>query len=316
MPVGARAPGESCWNGALRLHGFLSSPKRAARRTEVHLPRTCSVVRSALVALALGAGPGAARAAEYSLAIIPQFEQRRLLETWRPIADELERRTGHRIRIVSTVAVEDFEAEFMKGEWDLVYMNPYIIAKTLGTLGYVPLVRDRVPTRGVLVARKGGPYRRLEDLASKEVAFPTPNAVGGCMVIRAELKGRHGLEVKPVFVKTASNVFLHVAKGLAEAGGAPEKALALLDPGLRERLEVVFTSRELPSHPIAAHPKVPAAERQRIQRALLELAATDAGRALFAKVPMKEPGTATADEYRAMLGWGLDAWYDPGARLE
>jgi hypothetical protein len=61
---------------------------------------------------------------------------------------------------------------------------------------------------------------------------------------------------------------------------------------------------------------VPTAERLRIQQALLELASTEAGRALFAKVPMKEPGPATADEYRAMLGWGLDAWYDPQARLE
>lgn len=266
--------------------------------------------------LALGAVPGVAWAAEYSLAIVPQFEQRRLLDTWRPIADELERRTGHRIRIVSTVAVEDFEAEFMKGEWDLVYMNPYIIAKTLRTLGYLPLVRDQVPTRGVLVSRKGGPYRRLEDLAGKEVAFPTPNAVGGCMIIRAELRSRFGLEVKPVFVKTASNVFLHVAKGLAEAGGAPEKALSLLDPVLRERLEIVYTSRELPPHPVAAHPRIPDVERLKIQRALLDLAATAAGRALFAKVPMKEPGPATADDYRAMLGWGLDAWYDPSARLE
>lgn len=275
-------------------------------------------LRHALLAVAVAAAGWPARSlgAEYTLAVVPRFEQRRLLETWRPIAAELERRTGHRIRIVSSIAVQDFEGEFTKGRWDLVYMNPYMIARTRRTLGYVPLVRDRAPTRGVVIVRKGSPLRKLQDLAGKQVAFPAPNAVGGCMLIRAELAERFGLDVQPVFAKTASNVVLLVAKGLADAGGVPAGALKLADPALRERLEVIHATRDVPSSPIAAHPRIPAEERERIRGALLELAATDAGRALFARVPMEDPVPAGIEEYAAMERWGLERWYEPRARSE
>ncbi len=260
------------------------------------------------VLLALAFAPWAG-SAEYTLAVIPQFEQRKLYEHWRPIADELERRTGHRFRLVTTAGVREFEAEFLKGRWDLVYMSPYFLGKTAGTLGYLPLVRDREPVSGILVVRKGGAIRTPSDLRGKPVAFPTPNAVGACMMMRAELKRDFAVEVEPVYVRSVSNVALHVAKGLAEAGGVPEKAWPLVDAAVRERLEVIHRTRALPPHAIAAHPRIPAADREAIRKALLDLAASDVGKGLFAMVPMKEPVAASAEDYAVVMKMGLDAWH-------
>jgi len=184
--------------------------------------------------------------------------------------------------------------------------------KTASTLGYLPLVKDEVPMRGVLVVRKGGPIRKAAELEGREVAFPTPNAPAGCMLLRAELRSGPGVAVRPVFVKTASNVFLQVAKGLVVAGGAPDKTFQRQDPALKEQLEILYTTSPMPPHPIAASPRVSAGVRERVRAALLELAATPAGRELFARIPMQEPVAASLGEYRALAKLRLEDYWDPG----
>jgi phosphonate transport system substrate-binding protein len=260
--------------------------------------------------------PGRAAGAEYTLGIIPQFEQRKLFENWRPIADELERRTGHRIQLITTMGVRQFEAEYMRGTLDFAYMNPFFVAKTARTIGYVPLVRDRVQVSGVLVVRKGGGFASPTELKGRALAFPSPNAVGGCMLVRAELKERFRVEVEPVYVKTVSNVALHVVKGLVDAGGLSEKGFGLLDPAVRDRLRIVHRTRPLVSHAVVAHPRVPVEVRDAVRAALLEFAATGPGRVAFGRVPMKEPMAATIAEYEAVATLGLEAWFEPASTLE
>lgn len=278
------------------------------------LARRRVLLAASLVALLLA--PAAPRGAEYSLAIVPQFEKRKLFESWRPIASELERRTGHRIRLITTLGVVEFEAEYLRGTYDLVYMNPYFIAKTLKTIGYVPLVRDAVPVSGILIVRKGGDVRTPRDLDGKPVAFPTPNAVGASMVMRAELKQRFGVEVAPVYVRSVSNVALHVAKGLTDAGGVPEKGFPLVEEAVRGRLEIIHRTQPAMAHAIAAHPRVPAEVREAVRRAFLDLAATEEGKALLARIPMRTPIAATVEDYAGIARMGLDAWYEPGFREE
>ena len=275
----------------------------------------CAVVAAGVVGFLLAAIVPA-RAGQYSLGIVPQFEQRKLYAIWKPIVEELERRTGLTFDLNTTLQVPDFEKEFLAGRFDFVYMNPYFVIKTAKTLGYVPLVRDREPVRGILVTRKDGPVRKIEDLAGTKVAFPTPNAPGGCMLMRAELKRSFGVAVDPLYVKTASNVYLHVVKGLAVAGGVPDKTFGVQDAAVRDLLQVLHTTQPLPPHPVAAHPRVGSADREKVRTALLAMAADPVGRELLAKVPIKDAVPASLEEYRAMAELGLDEFADPGWKEE
>lgn len=270
----------------------------------------------ALCALALAGGPACAEAAEYSLGVVPPFEARRLFETWRPVALELERRTGHTFRLVTTLPMKEFEVEVLRGGFDFTYVNPYLVARTARTVGYLPLVRDREPARAALVVRRGGRYRSPGQLQGRRVAVHGPNSAGAWLRMRAELAERFGVVVEPVFVNTAPNAALHVAKGLADAAGLPEKALPLLDPALRRQLEVIHRTAPLPPPPLAAHPRVPEADREAVQRALLALGADAEGRALLAPIPMREPVRATLDEYRVLAELGPGPTAGPGARAE
>jgi phosphonate transport system substrate-binding protein len=258
---------------------------------------------------ALMAGTG--RPAQYTFGVTPQFEQRRLHSIWKPIVEELERRTGLRFELKTTLRIQDFEKEYRKGGFDFVYINPYHLFATAESQQYIPLVSDARPLRGILVVRKDSPVTKPADLAGKVVAFPSPNALGASLMMRADLERLHHVRVKPLYVKTHSSVYLHVAAGLASAGGGVEKTLQEQAPEIRDSLRVIYTTRGMQSHPVAAHPRVAQADREKVRRAFLEMDATPEGRALLSRVPVERAVPVSLDDYRAILGWGLKDYWDP-----
>lgn len=248
-----------------------------------------------------------AAAQTYTFAVVPQFEQRKLFAIWKPIVDELERRTGISLKLVATLTIKEFERELEEGNFDFVYANPYHILRVSTSQGYIPLVRDGTPLRGILVVRKDSPIRNPSELNGKPVAFPSPNAIGASLLMRADLARLYHATTVPLYVKTHSSVYLHVVNGLADAGGGVEKTLHEQDAPVRDALKVLYTTRDMPSHPIAAHPRMPREARETVRRALLEMGASREGQALLVKVPMQQAVSASLEDYTTMRGWGLES---------
>lgn len=247
----------------------------------------------------------------YSFGVVPQFEQRKLYAIWKPIIDALEKGTGLAFSLVTTLKINDFEKEYMAEKFDFAYMNPYFIVRGVTPGTYLPLVRDNKPHRGIVVVRKNGPIRTVDDLRGKTVAFPSPNAIGATLMTRAELERKFGVKVVPLYVKSHSSVYLHAAKGLADAGGGVLKTLQEQDAAIRDLLSVLYTTEVMPNLAVAANKRVPADVRVKVQRVFLDLAKTDEGRALLAKVPMTEIVATSLEEYLVIEKWGLEKYFDP-----
>lgn len=247
----------------------------------------------------------------YTFSITPQFEQRKLFAIWTPIVAEVEKRTGLSLKLTSMMSVPEFEKELAKSTFDFVYCNPYSIIKSTPSPGYIPLVRDKEPLRGILLVRKDSPVTKLSDLEGKTVAFPSPNAIGASLLMRADLARLHHVTITPLYVKTHSSVYLHVVNSLAEAGGGVETTLQEQDPAVRDALRVIYTTRDFPSLPVAANPRVPKPVREKVRKALLELSTTPEGKEMFARVPMQEMVATSPGDYAPMRAWGLESfWVD------
>ncbi len=300
----------------------LSSPAFAMRRRNRAAIRLCAVLSACLFSgmvlfdrqPAANAGPPPSAVTEYTFGAVPQFEQRKLHAIWKPIVDELARRTGLQFNLVTTLTVQEFHTAYTRGQFDFVYVNPYNIARLHGTQAYVPLVADKKPLRGIVVIRKDGEVKTIADLNGKTVAFPSPNALGASLLVRSDFDQIHHIQITPLYVKTHSSVYLHVAKGLAAAGGGVEKTLQEQDEAIRAELQVIYTTRSCPSHPVAAHPRVPPEIQERVRQALLAMSGTREGAGMLAKVPIAELVPVTYGDYVSMGGWGLDKYWpaDPG----
>jgi phosphonate transport system substrate-binding protein len=248
----------------------------------------------------------------YSFGVVPQYAQRQLFRNWRPILDAIEKRTGIRLELKGTPKIPVFERQFMNGEFDFAYMNPYHVLKASETQGYIPLVRDgERKLKGILVVHKDSPIKSVRELRGKEVVFPSPNALGASLLMRSDLEQRYQVKVRPRYVQTHSSVYLHVVKHLAVAGGGVQRTLEAQHADIRNKLRILYTTRGMPPHPIAAHPRVPEAIRSAVQRALLEMGTDPQQQTLLAKIPLSNMVAANINEYMVMRAWNLDRYYVP-----
>ena len=270
---------------------------------------TCTIARAVGILFAAVLSSASAVAETYSIGVVPQFESRKMFSIWQPIVEELKKRTGDTFNLAVPLTVPDFEREIEKGSYDFVYANPYHILRLSEKRTYMPLVRDKLPLRGILVVRKDSPVRTLKELDGKSLAVPSPNAIGASLLIRADLEHLYGVRMKMVNVKTHSSAYLNVLNGLTDAGGGVVKTFAEQDKSVQDALRIIYTTREMPSHPLAAHSRIDKTIREQVRRVLLEIAATPAGKALFDDVPMSEPVATSIEDYLLMRKWGLEAYW-------
>ena len=246
----------------------------------------------------------------YNFGVVPQFESRKLFKIWRPILDELEKRTGLHFHLVGSPKIPVFEKKYLEGVYDFAYMNPYHILKAHDTQGYIPIIRDGGrELKGILVVNKNSPIKNLEELDGKQVAFPSANALGASLLIRADLAKLYGVDVIPRYVQTHSSVYLHVVLGETSAGGGVLSTLNTQKTSIRNNLRVLYETRAVSPHPISAHPRVPLENRELVRQAFLDMAKTNEGAALLAKIPMKKAMPSSINDYIELSDWGLDEFY-------
>lgn len=249
-----------------------------------------------------------AHADTYTIGIVPQFDVKKLHGIWKPILDELSTRTGHQFVFRGAPTISAFEKEFLSGQFDFAYMNPYhyVVAQDL----YKPLVRDvGKQLSGIVVVAKNSPYQTLADLNNKLIALPAPNAFGASLMTRAAMTNDYKIEFLTKYVNTHSSVYLNVALGKADAGGGVQKTLSQQPERIQQRLRVLYTTPKVASHPFVVNRMIPEAVAKQVQEALLSLASTANGSELLAQVPINTLGVATLADYEPIKAMGLDAFY-------
>jgi phosphonate transport system substrate-binding protein len=246
----------------------------------------------------------------YTVGVVPQFDVRSLYAIWQPILGYLSEVTDIQLKLKGAPSIPKFENSFSAGEYDLAYMNPYHLLVAHKAQGYEPLVRDvGRQLYGIIVVAKDSPIEKIEDLAGKVIAFPAPNALGAALIPRAEFARKFKIEIDPRYVLSHSSVYLNVALGQADAGGGVQKTLEQQKPAVRNKLRVLYETSKVAPHPIAIHPRVPSADREKLRAAFLAFGATETGRRFLAKVPIKQIGAASLADYAPLNDMNLDAFY-------
>lgn len=258
-------------------------------------------------------GMQATAAPEYKFGVVPQFEPRKLSTIWTPILAELEKRTGFKLTMVGSPRIPEFEGEFEAGRYDFAYMNPYHSIVAARMQKYEPLVRDgEKKLFGILVTAKDGPIKDIKDLAGKSIAFPSPNALGASLLMRADLERLHRVSFTPVWSQTHTSAYLNAALGKVDAAGGVMATLEQQPQPVRDKLRIIYETRRTAPHPVMAHPRVPEVDREKMRQAFLDLGKTTEGRELLAKVPIGQVVSAHAKDYQEIASWGLELYYVKG----
>ena len=243
----------------------------------------------------LAAGPPANPV--YTFGIVPQQSATELARTWTPVLNALQAKTSLNLRFATAPDIPTFERRLAAGEYDFAYMNPYHYTVFHQRRGYAVFAREKDRLlKGIVVVRKDAPYRDLAELKDQTLVFPAPAAFAATVLVRAALT-RQGIAITPKYVASHDSVYLNVAQGLYPAGGGVTRTFENLDPALRDRLRILWTTQGYTPHAIAAHPRVPAAVVERVRDALLGLDGDPAGKAALEGIGFKGIAAAQDADY-------------------
>ncbi len=226
----------------------------------------------------------------YTLAVIPQLKPSELHSKWSPFVKKLSEEVGVNIQISTYYpSITKFDDDLKKGVPDFAFMNPYEAAVTGKSPGYIPLVRDKKPLVGIIVVRKEGGIKYVKDLSEKEMAFPDPNAFAASLYLRAVLTEHEKIHVKPIYVENHQNVYKSVALHNTPAGGGVNNTLMRQPDEIKNNLQIIYETPASAPHPLSAHPRVPAALREKVIVAILKLAADPANKEMLDNIQMPDP---------------------------
>lgn len=237
----------------------------------------------------LASTPAMSANKSFTVAVVPQFSSTRTHRDWTPLLSHLVQITGYRFKLLAYNDILSFERDLKKGTPDLVYMNPYSMFSAKQKNGYIPLVRDTKPLSGILVVRQDSKLSKPSELNNQTIAFPSPNAFGASLYIRALLADQMHIKFKPVYTGSHGNVYRQVILGDAVAGGGVQKTLDQESDAVKAQLKVIYITPSVPPHPFAAHPRVPAAARKEITHALIYMRNNADTEKLLVAVHMPQP---------------------------
>lgn len=252
--------------------------------------------------LALLAVSFSTAAADYTLAVVPQASPAETYRRWAPFAEHVQRATGQPLHVRVYRTFDEFETDLVNGLVDFAYMNPYHFLMARKAQGYLPLVRDGSrQLTGLLLVHRDSPLKSIKDLEGKTIAFPDPNAFIASLYMRALLQEKAKIRFTARYLGTHANVYRHIILGNVAAGAGASLTFAREHPETRAQLRVLYETPGTAPLPLCAHPRVPAALREAVTRAVLEMDKSEDGRALLKRTDLIQPVRASyARDYQPL----------------
>lgn len=233
----------------------------------------------------------------YSFGVAPEYSVTFLARVSVPLLNVLQSKSGLQLRFATAPDLPTFERRLAAGEYDFAYMDPYHYTVFHRHPGYRVFAKEKDRLlRGIVVVRQDAPYRELADLRGQTLVFPAPAAFAATLLARTEF-ARLGIAITPRFVTSHDSVYLNVARGFNPAGGGIVRTFERLQPEVRDRLRILWTTQAFPPSAFAAHPRIPVAVVERLQQAMLHLDDDATGRAALATIGFKAFATARDADY-------------------
>lgn len=233
--------------------------------------------------------------AVYQFGVLNQQSATKTAELWNPILKYLGEVTGLQLQLKMGATVAETDAMMERGEFDFVFTNHNFRKEYDGT--YRVLARwAGAPIYGVIAVPVESPVKALRDLAGKRVAFPSKEAFAAYAVPMAVLHAAR-VEIQPVFAGNQEGVLAQLRAKQVDAVAVNSRYLTQYSALNGLRTTSIFTSEGYAELPVLVHPRIPKAEMEAMQKALLGLRGDPRAAALLGKNGFAGFEAATEKDY-------------------
>jgi len=236
-----------------------------------------------LLLLAIGSRPAVGANNPLVFGVFPNMTAKQIVETYRPLAEALEKTLQRRVVIYTARDFTTFVERTRRGEYDILLTAPHLAWLASQDPGYRPLLKYTQPVRGLLMVKTDSPIDTPEALRGHTIATADSVALV-VLAIQAELAARglrHGIDYQTADSGTHLNAVMQLINGRADAALLGLHPYNLMPPELRQQLRVLVETAPLSSLMYLTHPRLPEAEVLAVRKALLDFAATPSGQAFM-----------------------------------
>ena len=204
-----------------------------------------------------------------SFGVLNQQSPARTAQRWNPILKYLSDATGLRFQLKMGPTVRETDAMMGRGEFDLVFTN-HNFAKEYDGLYKVIARWSGKPIYGAIAVPADSPVKTIKDLAGKRVAFPSREAFAAYAVPMVALRAAK-VKVEEVLAGNQEGALAQLRARLVDAVAVNSRYLTQYAAQNTMPYREVFSSEGYAELPVIAHPRLPRAEVEAIQRALLAM---------------------------------------------
>jgi len=249
--------------------------------------------------------PHASEAGALRGAVAAMISPRETFIHYRQLLAYMARKSGKDLEFVQRKTYEEINELLGKGEIDLAFICSGLYALTKDCYGFVPLavpeVQGSTSYRAYLIVNRDSPFQRLQDLKGQTFAFTDPDSNTGRLVPTfwlVELNQRpEAFFSQTIFTYSHDNSILAVARGLVAAAavdGLVWEYYQATNPVFTSKTRIIKKSEPYGIPPLVVSRHLPAAERKRLQQALLSMHQDPEGKKILAGLlidrflPLKE----------------------------
>lgn len=241
-------------------------------------------LRPAMLVAALLPLPGfAAEPPPWQMGVLPYLSGERLFENFLPMKDYLEAELGRRIVLTTAPDFKTYVQRAARGDYDIYQTAPHFALLAETKHGFRRVSRFARELDGDVIVRRDGPVRRVEDLRGRTVITPDPLAITS--MLGEQLLKEHGLvpgrDYKLLRTASHNNAVLTVHRGGTDAALTSAAVFERLSPEVQRELRVLTKTHPVPHMMVMSHPRLSAADHERLKRALLAFRRDGAGRKFF-----------------------------------
>jgi phosphonate transport system substrate-binding protein len=228
------------------------------------------------VVLCLFLAASASAQTRYSFGVLPQRSATLTAQYWNPILKYVGDRCGVTLELGMRKSAEEFSDAEARGEFDFVFSN-HIFIPSHAAAAYRVIGRFAGEAiHGQIVVADTSAIRSLQELAGKEVGFPSRNAfVGYAAPMSALIQA--GLAVTPVFGGNQEGVMAQLRTGVIPAAAVNSRVMKEYAARENFKYRALWTSEPYLDLPVAAHPRVPDPIAKAVADALIAMSSDAEG---------------------------------------
>ena len=243
-----------------------------------------------LAGLMCGAAPGLSLAADagpahgYRFGVFPYLPALTIDRIFGPITASFAAALDRPVYLKTKPTFESFASELQRATYDIIFVHPFFYVAAADRQGYLPLARLDGHLSAVVLVQAERPWRTWADLGGKTISTP-PALAAVSELTRAALSDAGltpGLDVTLQHHRTKVSCLRAVSVGTSDACVLPGFVLSQINPIGDGRLRIMAESRPVKHLVLAAHPRLPEAERETLRTLVLSWANTEQGRAMLA----------------------------------